>query len=446
MKHPTTKDAGLHHIVIVGGGAGGLELASMLGKSLGKKGKARITLIDKNRTHIWKPKLHEIAAGSMDTGQHEVDYLAQSHWKHFRYRVGEMTGLDRDNKQIYLAPHIDSEGKEVTREGHFSYDTLIISVGSRTNDFGIKGVEEYAIRLDTPDQAKRFHQRWINACIRAHVQEEPLRPGQLDVAIIGAGATGVELAAELRYATRQLVSYGLNSIDPDKDIGIHLIEAESRILPALPEHLAVSAAQIMNKLGITLHTNTRVNEVTASSVELAGTAAIASGLTVWAAGVRAPAFLKDLGGLETNGTNQLRVKPNLQTTRDANIFAIGDCAACPWPEKGENKFIPPRAQAAHQQAVHLAKQMNKHLAGEPVADWKYTDFGSLVSLGESSATGGLMGNLSRSTFFINGYFARLMYNSLYKSHQLTLHGAWKVTLETLANMLRGRGQPKIKLH
>ncbi len=446
MQVNTQDGEGLHRIVIVGGGAGGLELATMLGKSLGKRGKAHITLIDKNRTHIWKPKLHEIAAGSMDMSQHEVDYLAHSHWKNFRYRVGEMVGLDRVNKQVHLAPHIDQEGRQVTEERSFSYDTLVIAVGSRTNDFGIKGVEEHAIRLDTPDQAGRFHRRLVNACIRAHAQNKPLKPGQLNVAIIGAGATGVELAAELRYTTRALVSYGLDSIEPEKDIVLTLIEAESRILPALPERLTQSATRVMEKLRVGIRTHARVTEVTPDGINLADGDFIPAELIVWAAGVRAPAFLKDLAGLESNRINQLLVKPNLQTTQDENIFAIGDCAACQWPGKDAGVMIPPRAQAAHQQAVYMAKQIKNRLTGTASKDWKYQDFGSLVSLGEHSAIGGLMGNMSRSIFFIEGYVARLMYTSLYKSHQLTLHGIWKVTMETLANLIRRNSRPEIKLH
>jgi NADH dehydrogenase len=446
MHESKSATTNLHRIVIVGGGSGGLELATMLGKSLGKRGKAHITLIDKNRTHIWKPKLHEIAAGSMDTAQHEVDYLGHAHWKHFRYRVGEMTGLDREKRQVHLAPHIDSEGKEVTRQRSFSYDTLVIAVGSRTNDFGIKGVEEHAIRLDTPDQANRFHHRLVNACIRANAQDAPLKTGQLNVAIIGAGATGVELAAELRHTTRAIVSYGLENIKPDRDIKIHIVEAAPRILPALSERLAASAGKIMHNLQIDLHTNAMVNEVTPGEVRLKDGNTIPAELIVWAAGIRAPAFLNNLDGLESNGINQLVVKQNLQTTRDPSIFVIGDCAACPWPEKGEGMLVPPRAQAAHQQAVHLAKQIPKQIDGKPVSDWKYRDFGSLVSLGEHWAVGGLMGNLARSTLFIDGYVARLMYNSLYKSHQLTLHGIWKVMLETLANMIRRNARPEIKLH
>jgi NADH dehydrogenase len=435
----------LHRIVIVGGGAGGLELATLLGRSLGRHNKAEITLIDKNRTHIWKPKLHEIAAGSMDINLHQLDYLAQAHWNYFRFRIGEMTGLDRENRLVHLAPYLDEEGKQVTSERSIGYDTLVIAVGSRTNDFGTKGVAENAIRLDTPEQAERFHRNVVNACIRAHVQPKPLKPGQLQIAIIGAGATGVELSAELRHTMRTIVAYGLDSIDPDTDIVITLIEAGERILPALPERLAKSVTDILDKLDIQLRTSARVVEVTPEGVKLADESFIPAELVVWAAGVRAPMFLQKLG-LETNKLNQLVVQQTLQTTQDENIFSMGDCAACPWPQQGENAWVPPRAQAAHQQAEHLAKQLARRMNGQPLEPWQYKDFGSLVSLGEHWAVGGLMGNISRSTFFIDGYIARIMYNSLYKKHQLTLFGFWKVALDTLGNIIRRSARPSIKLH
>ncbi|MEN9432587.1 MAG: hypothetical protein RLZZ422_176 [Pseudomonadota bacterium] len=435
----------LHRIVIVGGGAGGLELATLLGRSLGRHNKAEITLIDKNRTHIWKPKLHEIAAGSMDINLHQLDYLAQAHWNYFRFRIGEMTGLDRENRLVHLAPYLDEEGKQVTSERSIGYDTLVIAVGSRTNDFGTKGVAENAIRLDTPEQAERFHRNVVNACIRAHVQPKPLKPGQLQIAIIGAGATGVELSAELRHTMRTIVAYGLDSIDPDTDIVITLIEAGERILPALPERLAKSVTDILDKLDIQLRTSARVVEVTPEGVKLADESFIPAELVVWAAGVRAPMFLQKLG-LETNKLNQLVVQQTLQTTQDENIFSMGDCAACPWPQQGENAWVPPRAQAAHQQAEHLAKQLARRMNSQPLEPWQYKDFGSLVSLGEHWAVGGLMGNISRSTFFIDGYIARIMYNSLYKKHQLTLFGFWKVALDTLGNIIRRSARPSIKLH
>ena len=213
----------LHKIVVVGGGAGGIELATKLGDTLGKKKQAQITLVDKNRTHIWKPKLHEIASGSMDSGDHELDYIAQAHWHHFTFRIGAMNALNRTNKTIRLAPYIDESGEPVTPEQIIEYDTLVICVGSLSNDFGTPGVKENAFLLENQRDAKNFHAKLINACIRAHYQPESISDGQLHVAIIGAGATGVELAAQLYHSTRELVSYGLDRIDPDKDLKVTVI-------------------------------------------------------------------------------------------------------------------------------------------------------------------------------------------------------------------------------
>ena len=436
--------AALHRIVIVGGGAGGLELATRLGDTLGKQGQADIVLIDRARSHLWKPKLHEIAAGSMDPGAHELDYLAQSHWHHFGYRIGEMIGLDRERKLVHVAPFADEEGTQVTPERWIPYDTLVIAVGSQSNDFGTPGVAEYGLKLETPSQATRFNRRLVNACIRAHAQREPLRPEQLHVAIIGAGATGVELSAELHRTARQVIAYGLDRIDADKDLKIVLIEAADRILPALPERLSKATTGLLDKLGVIVLTNARVAEVKPSAVRLADGREIAAELIVWAAGVKAPDFLQGLGGLESNRINQLVVRQTLQTTRDESVFAFGDCAACAWPEK--NSTVPPRAQAAHQQGAHLVSQLRRRLKGEPLKAYRYRDFGSLVSLGEYSTVGNMMGALIGGSLLIEGYFARMMYVSLYKQHELALHGFVKVALETMARMITRRTEPHVKLH
>ncbi|AAP86163.1 NAD(P)/FAD-dependent oxidoreductase (plasmid) [Cupriavidus necator H16] len=433
-----------HQIVIVGGGAGGLELATALGNKLGKRGLAAVTLIDKTRSHIWKPKLHEIAAGSMDMNVHEVEFLAQSHWHHFTYRVGEMIGLDRERQEVEVAAFIDDEGHQVTPQRRFRYDTLVIAVGSQSNDFGTPGVSENALKLESPADARRFNQRLVNACIRAHAQPAPLEPHQLQVAIIGAGATDVELAAELHRTTRALVAYGLDRIDPEKDIRLNLIEAADRVLPALPARLSAATEVLLRKLGVELHTSSRVAEVLPQGVQLADGRIIAAELVVWAAGVKAPEHLKELAGLETNRINQLVVRQTLQTTLDDNIFALGDCAACPWPEK--NSIVPPRAQAAHQQASHIVGQVLRRLRGKPLRQYRYRDFGSLVSLGEYSTVGNMMGGLSGGNLMIEGSFARLMYLSLYKMHELALHGFPKVALDTLARLITRRTEPHVKLH
>ena len=439
----------LPHIIVVGGGAGGLELATRLGDKLGKdtwfrKRQAAITLVDRSRTHIWKPLLHEIAAGSMDVDRHEVEYMAQGHWHGFKYRYGEMIGLDRANKLVHLARTVDEDGREVTPDRWLPYDILVIAVGSVSNDFGVPGVKEHALMLDTPEQAERFNRRLINACVRANTQREPIRPEQLHVAIIGAGATGTELSAELHGTARGVVAFGLDKIDPEKDIHITLIEAAERVVPALPPRISEATTEILRKLNVDVRTNARVTEVTSTGVKLAGGDFIASELVVWAAGVKGPDVLKNLDGLELSRSTQLVVKPTLETTVDPNIFAFGDCAYLVPP--GETQAIPPRAQAAHQEASHLVKQLIARLHGQPLKPFKYRDFGSLVSLGHYSTVGSLMGFVTGRKMLIEGFVAKLMYRSLYKMHETALHGYWKVALDTISRLLTRRTEPHVKLH
>lgn len=440
-----TAENNLHHIVIVGGGAGGLELATRLGDRLGKKKKAAITLIDSTRTHVWKPLLHEIAAGSMSPEKHELEYMAQAHWHHFRFRLGRMDGLNRATKEINVAPYFDEEGAEVIPRRTFKYDTLVIGIGSTTNDFGIKGALEHSIALDTQEQAEKFHRRLHNALVRAQTQTAPVQAGQLEVVIVGAGATGVELAAELHNTTRELAAYGLDKIDADRDIKISIIEASERVLPALPPKLSGAVDLELRKLNVQVFAGERVTEVSDKGVHTHSGRFFPSELVVWAAGIKAPEFLKQLDGLETNRINQLVVKQTLQTTLDESIFAFGDCAACPWI--GHDGNVPPRAQAAHQQASLLAKSMKKRVAKEKILpNYHYRDYGSLVNLGRYSTVGSLMGALSGGSMYIEGLFARLMYQSLYKMHLMTLHGVAEVVLQTIARMITRRTEAKVKLH
>lgn len=440
----TSTDSPLPRIVIVGGGAGGLELATRLGDTLGRRRQADITLIERGRSHLWKPLLHQAAAGTLGIDDNELNYLAQSTWHHFKYRLGAMDGLDRARREVLVAPTLDEAGREIVPRRRIGYDILVIAVGSQNNDFGTPGAAEHAIALDTPEDSRRFHRRLVNACIAANTQVEPLRPEQLKVVAIGAGATGVELVAELHNSTRVLAAYGLDRIDPERDVRLSLVEAAPRILPALPERLSAAAAGELAKLGVQMHTGKRVTEVTATGVRTADGDFLPAELVVWAAGVKAPDFLRDIDGLETNRINQLVVRPTLQTSRDDAIYALGDCAACVW--EGHAGNVPPRAQAAHQQASLIARQIARQLQGKPLLTFRYRDFGSLVSLGEHSTVGNLMGGLSKGSMFIEGHFARLIYWLLYRMHLHALHGFWKTAFLTLARMISRTTEPRIKLH
>ncbi|MBC3952885.1 MULTISPECIES: NAD(P)/FAD-dependent oxidoreductase [Pseudomonas] len=430
-----------HRIVIVGGGAGGLELATRLGKTLGKKGTASVTLVDANLTHIWKPLLHEVAAGSLNSYEDELNYVAQAKWNHFQFQLGKMTGLNREARQIHLAATLDENGLELVPARSLDYDSLVISVGSTTNDFNTLGAAEHCLFLDSRKQAEKFHQQLLNHYLRAHA-------GQIDstqeitVAIVGAGATGVELAAELHNAAHELAAYGLGKIKPE-NLRITVIEAGPRVLPALPERIGGPVHKTLEKLGVTVLTDAAVSEVTADSLITASGLVIPATLKVWAAGIRAPAFLQEIDGLETNRINQLQVLPTLQTTRDENIFAFGDCAAC--PQKGSDRNVPPRAQAAHQQASLLVKSLKLRIEGKALPEYKYTDYGSLISLSKFSAVGNLMGNLTGSVM-LEGWLARMFYVSLYRMHQMALYGTFRTLMLMLGSRIGKGTEPRMKLH
>jgi len=435
-------DSSLHHIIIVGGGAGGLELATKLGKCLGKKKKARITLVDCNRTHIWKPLLHEVAAGTFDAYENQIEYLAQAAHNHFEFRLGRMDQLDRTSRTIYVAPTLDEDGNEVIPRRSFNYDTLIMAVGSVSNDFSIEGVREHCLFLDTTQQAESFQHLMLENFMRASTQPGPLKRGQLEVVIAGGGATGIELSAQLHKVSRLITAYGLDQINP-ADVKITIVEAADRILSGLPPRLSEATEMELEKLNISVLKGERVIKVTDEALYTQSGRKIYAQIKVWAAGIKAPDFLSQLDGLESNRINQLVVNQMLQTTRDENIFAFGDCAACPWPEK--DSTVPPRAQSAHQQASLLVKTMKARLANKVLPEYHYRDYGSLVSLGKYSTVGNLMGNLTGSVM-VEGFVARMVYLSLYKLHQLALFGFYRTMMLSIAQRFRATVEPEIKLH
>lgn len=435
---PSHADSSRHRVVIVGGGAGGLELATRLGRKFGKR-RLSITLVDRNRTHVWKPLLHEVASGTLNPSSDAVEYIAHASRHHYRYRIGEVVGIDRARRQIFVAPSFDDDGRQIIPPRVLGYDTLVLAVGSVSNDFGTPGAARYAIALDTTGQASRFNKRMIDACLRANAQYEKLSPGQLHCVIVGAGATGVELAAELHKSMREIASHNLDNIDFERLIRITIVEAGARILPALPEHLARSSARRLVDLGVQIRCGIKVTEVTEDGIRLGEKLFVPAELVVWSAGIKAPDFLKQLDGLDTDRINRLVVDETLRAMGDENVFAIGDCASCVLP--GSEDPLPPRAQTAHQQADHMVKVIAARLEGQAAPAFRYRDYGSLVSLADYGTFGSLIGGLK-----VEGLLARLMYRSLYKMHLNAVHGTFKTMRDTIVGILSHRTKPRVKLH
>ncbi|PKE30350.1 FAD-dependent oxidoreductase [Rahnella sp. AA] len=427
-------------IVIIGGGAGGLELATSLGHKLGRKKKAEIILVDRNHSHLWKPLLHEVATGSLDDGVDALSYLAHARNHGFTFQIGSLTDIDRENQSIKLAEIRDESGEVLVPVRDIAYDTLVMALGSTSNDFGTPGVKDHCIFLDNPHQAHRFHNEMLNLFLK--FSASPDKQKKVNIAIVGGGATGVELSAELHNAVKQLHSYGFKGLDSDA-LNVTLVEAGERILPALPPRISGAAHQELTKLGVRVLTQTMVTSADKNGLNTKSGEFIDADLMVWAAGIKAPDFMKDIAGLETNRINQLVVEPTLQTTRDPNIYAIGDCASCPQPSGG---FVPPRAQSAHQMASRCFANIMAQRKGQSLKPYVYKDHGSLVSLSRFSTVGSLMGNLMRGSMMIEGRMARLVYVSLYRMHQIALHGYIKTGLMMLVGGINRVIRPRLKLH
>jgi NADH dehydrogenase len=430
----------MQKIVIVGGGAGGLELVSRLSQTLGKKGLAEIILVDRQPTHVWKPLLHEVAAGVIDKNSDGVDYRIHAARHNYQFQLGTMSDIDHKNKLIKLDPILDEQDEVLIPNREISYDFLVLAIGSVSNDFGTPGVTKNAYFLDSLAQAERFHKALLNQLLRINQQSD--LSSTLKVAIVGGGATGTELAAELHHVANLARSYGMPKMS-SKRLVITIIEAGERILPALPVKIANSAKSALTKLGIHVLEGTRIIKAQKEGFVTKEEVLIEADLLVWAAGVKAPDFIQNLNFFETNRAQQILVNANLQSTVSDQIFVIGDC--CGFKQE-DGTWVPPRAQSAHQMAGAAAINLKNIIKSKPLVHYRYTDYGSLVHLSKYSTVGSLMGSLSNSSMFIEGRLARLVYVSLYNMHQFSVHGWRKGLLVLLSRKLSNIVGAKLKLH
>jgi NADH dehydrogenase len=426
----------VHRLVIVGGGIAGLEIASHLARSKTGGRRLAVTLVDRETAHVWKPMLHTIAAGTRDVYQQQTAFVAQARERGFVFQPGEVSGIDRASRHVRLAPWITSDGQEVLPGRDLQYDTLVLALGSRANDFGTPGVAEHCHTIDSRGQAIAF-----NTEVRVRILQSLVRETALNIGLVGGGATGVELAAELVQLAELSEYYGASGIAGK--VRVTLLESGPHLLAAFPERISIAARSRLEALGVTVITGARVVAAEAGGFRLHDSSLIAADLRVWAAGVKAPELLATLEGLDMTRNHQLVVGPNLRTTLDPNIYAVGDCVSLVLP--GQVHPLPPTAQVAHQQADYLVRRLPSLIAGAGVPAFSYHDFGSLVSLGGYEA----FGSLGRFGFFrggfIRGRVAQLGHVMLYRSHQARLHGFWRSGLLWFADRINARVRPSIRL-
>lgn len=423
-------------ILIVGGGVAGLALATRLGKSLGRHGKARITLVDKSFSHVWKPMLHCFAAGTVLNENDRISFISQASSHHFEFWPGEVVSIDRGKREVVLSPLHASDGTKVLESRTLTYDAIVLAVGSCANDFGTPGVKENCLFIDNLIEANSFNEKF-----RMEILKSFAHSSQLDIAIVGGGATGTQLAAELHKSLEIVDPVSLHAFGkkPPK-LRVTLLQSGPRILPAFPESVSVAAQQELERLGVNVRTSSRVASADATGFTLKDGTHVDATLRVWAAGVKAPEVTKAYGGLSLNKSGQIVVQPNLSSIDDDRIFAMGDCSFI------TDEPLPATAQVARQQAHHLAQHLPAWLErGTVVPSCIFHNKGAIVALGNYNGWAALPGGTVLGGGIMNGLSARLGHIMLYRKHQMELFGYYRGLASILADWIEGIIRPPVRL-
>lgn len=401
----------MSRVVIVGGGAAGLELASLLGRSVNSQDE--IILVEGETHHYWKPRFHEIAAGTFDHDLDTLCYFSHGAKNGYRHYQARMTDIQREERKLLV---YKPNGETDT----LSYDYLVIAIGAISNDFATKGASEHCLFLDTPEQARDSWQQ-ISSLLRSGDQRS--------VNIVGAGATGLELAAELAK-----VSGNLSQNPHAAKLTINLIEASDRVLPNSPIKMSEQAHKKLEQYQVNVMLNTRIASVDQQGMTTSDGQTLNADIQFWAAGIKAPNWLNNIGGLESNKANQLMVQQTLATTLDPSIFSLGDCAAIP---QANGDMVPPKAQAANRAAVHLAKSLTGLMQGKELTPFVYKDGGMVVAIGHNFAISTMMND----KLILKGRLVRRLYDTIFRLHQKTVSGLFTMSRLIIAKRLKCIFQP-----
>ncbi|MBG1263920.1 NAD(P)/FAD-dependent oxidoreductase [Nostoc commune] len=361
-----------HQVVIVGGGFGGLYAAKGLNAA-----NLNVTLIDKRNFHLFQPLLYQVATGTLSPSDISAPLRSVfSKSKNTKVLLGEVNNIDPKAQQVILDDEI------------VPYDTLIVATGANHSYFGKDHWEKVAPGLKTVEDAIEMRRRIFGAFEAAEKETDPeKRRAFLNFVIVGGGPTGVELAgaiAELAYKT---LKEDFRSIDTS-ETRILLLQGGPRILPHMAPELSASAAVSLQKLGIELHTHTRVTNIEGDIVTFKQDnefTEIASKTILWAAGVQGSPMgkvLKESTGVECDFSGRVIVEPDLSIEGYNNIFVIGDLANF---SHQDSKVLPGVAPVAKQQGEYVGKLIQRRLQGKTLPQFRYNDVGSLAMIGQNLA-------------------------------------------------------------
>lgn len=350
------------HVVVLGAGFAGLNAVHMLAREPG----LRITLVDRNNYHLFQPLLYQVASGGLESPQIAFPVRAfLRRYKNAHFLMGS-------------AERVDPEAKTVTVDGQpVPYDYLLVGVGTRTNDFGLPGVAQYAQGMKGLEDALRIRDRMISACEEAARTSDPeRRKALLTTVIVGGGPTGVELAGAFAEAKRHVISRDIPAIADE--IQIVLVEGFGRILGAFSEPSSRYAERFLRAMGVELAYGDPVAEVRPEGVRLGSGRFISSFNTLWTAGVTGAA----IPGLPVGRGGRVVTTPQLFIPEHPEIYVAGDSNAL---ATDGGKMYPQVAQTAIQQGILAGRNILRAIRGQEGKPFRYTDKGNLATLGRNHA-------------------------------------------------------------
>lgn len=415
-------------VVIVGGGFGGLNAARALARY-----PVEVTLVDKKNHHTFQPLLYQVATAGLSPGDIATPIRrVLRHARNTEVLLGEVTGFDMDRRRILL------------RDFSLPFDYLILAVGAGHSYFGHNEWEKFAPGLKTLEDATEIRRRVLLAFETA--EREAIcccKHEQMNLVVVGAGPTGVELAGTLAEVSRKSLAEDFRHIDP-KRTQILLLEAGPRILPGYSEDLSAYAVKQLQRLGVQVRTSTAVSSVDPYGVHI-GSEFLPAQVVLWAAGVAANSLGRDLGA-PVDKKGLVLVEPDLSIPGHPNVFVIGDLAALK-DEHGNQ--LPGLAPVAIQEGRYVAEAIGRDLYRQPRRPFHYFDKGSLATIGRAAAVGQI-GKLKVSGLFawLAWLFVHLLYLVGFRNRLLVLiQWAWSyITYDRSARLITGKTEGELETH